>query len=51
MLQPEEIGKYLDVQHGTSLLDNFVHKIIVKCNSEVRIVFYRLYCFNSNLEA
>lgn len=34
MLQPEEIGKYLDVQHGTSLLDNFVHKILVKCNSE-----------------
>ena len=35
MLQAEEIGKYLDVQNGTSLLDSFVHKLIVKCNGEV----------------
>ena len=43
MLQADEIGKYLDVQNGTSLLDNFVHKLIVKLNGEVRNFFSILY--------
>lgn len=35
LLQTEEIGNHLDGQNGTAFLDNFVHKLIVKCNGEV----------------
>ena len=35
MLQSEEIERYLNGQNGTSLLDNFVHKLLVKCGGEV----------------
>ncbi|XP_065677761.1 E3 ubiquitin-protein ligase UBR5 isoform X1 [Hydra vulgaris] len=34
MLQADEISKYLDGQNGTTLLDNFVHKLLVKCYGE-----------------
>ncbi|XP_066917257.1 E3 ubiquitin-protein ligase UBR5-like isoform X2 [Clytia hemisphaerica] len=47
LLQTHEIGQHLDTQNGTAYLDNFVHKLIVKCNSEflevlLQTILYRL---------
>ena len=37
LLQADDMSKHLNAQSGTSSLDNFVHKLIVKCNREVSI--------------
>ena len=47
LLQTHEIGQHLDTQNGTAYLDNFVHKLIVKCNSEVSSWSSNLRLFNS----